>query len=527
MPDEPTPSSNDSRPDPTPVRWWPAVLILVLTVAAALGLRFIPHLSQQHLNIRVAQLLAISLLLGLIWLLGLSRLPWRIRLQSLAALLGLLGGTAALFRIHGVTGDLIPILEPRWAKRQFNEPTPSVSKTNALTAPSLPVPGAADFQQFLGPQRNGVAAFAKLATNWVTHPPTLLWRHPVGAAWSGYVVAGRLAITQEQRDQSEVVACQDLLTGAPVWSHPVPARYFNTLAGEGPRATPTVSSNRVFAQGATGMLLCLDLASGKPIWSRDVFKDAQSSIPSWGQSSSPLILGDWVIIAAGGRNDHSLIAYRTSDGSIAWHGGDEGDTYSSPLHASLLGTPQILLFAGSLTSHDATTGKVLWKHPWPGGHPHVATPLVVSSSDVVISSGYGTGSARVRVARDTNGTWSAKQVWRSNRLKAKFTNLVVLDGFLYGLDDGIMACLDLGTGELKWKDGKYGHGQVLLCGSLLLVMAESGEVVLLDPKPDQLHELSRFTALTGKTWNPPALAGELIVTRNDKEAACFRLPVLP
>jgi len=110
-------------------------------------------------------------------------------------------------------------------------------------------------------------------------------------------------------------------------------------------------------------------------------------------------------------------------------------------------------------------------------------------------------------------------------MKAKFTNLVLHRGFLYGLDDGIMACLDAANGEFKWKDGKYGHGQVLLVDELLLVMAEDGTVVLVDPSPDGLHELTRFTALHDKTWNPPALAGEYFLARNDKEAVCFRLPV--
>ena len=152
-------------------------------------------------------------------------------------------------------------------------------------------------------------------------------------------------------------------------------------------------------------------------------------------------------------------------------------------------------------------------------------PLRVSATDWIVSSGYGTGSGRVSVSRDSSGKWTAKQVWRTNRMKAKFTNLVLHRNHVYGLDDGIMACLDAMTGDLKWKDGTYGHGQVLLVGELLLVMAESGDVVLLDPSPDGLRELTRFTALTGKTWNPPALAGEYLLVRNDKEAACFRLPV--
>ena len=120
-----------------------------------------------------------------------------------------------------------------------------------------------------------------------------------------------------------------------------------------------------------------------------------------------------------------------------------------------------------------------------------------------------------------------KRLWKTNRLKAKFNNLVTRDGYVYGLDDGILACLDLATGELKWKDGRYGHGQFILLRDVLLITAENGEVVLLDPVPNERRELTKFQALNGKTWNPPAMVGDLLLVRNDQEAACYRLPVAP
>ena len=142
---------------------------------------------------------------------------------------------------------------------------------------------------------------------------------------------------------------------------------------------------------------------------------------------------------------------------------------------------------------------------------------------MLLSSGYGTGSELLQIKKAEK--WSASRLWKSIRLKAKFTNVVYRDGYIYGLDDGILVCLDAATGEQKWKDGRYGHGQVILTGNLLLVMAENGDVVLVEPVPQGHRELARFSALNGKTWNPPALAGELLVVRNDKEAACYRLPL--
>jgi len=153
-------------------------------------------------------------------------------------------------------------------------------------------------------------------------------------------------------------------------------------------------------------------------------------------------------------------------------------------------------------------------------------PLLVGGDDLLISSGYGTGSARLHLSRTPTGDWKAEEVWRTNTLKAKFTNLVCAGDFIYGLDDGVLACIDARDGTRRWRDGKDRHGQVILVGSLLLVITEDGDVVLIDPHPDQRRELTRFTALANKTWNPPALAGRYLLVRNDLEAACYRLPVV-
>jgi outer membrane protein assembly factor BamB len=132
----------------------------------------------------------------------------------------------------------------------------------------------------------------------------------------------------------------------------------------------------------------------------------------------------------------------------------------------------------------------------------------------------------LQIQKDSYGVFSATRIWKSTRLKAKFANLIYRDGFIYGLDDGVMVCLDASNGEKRWKEGRYGHGQEILVGDVLLVSAESGEVILLDPNPQASRELTRFTALPGKIWNPPALAGQYLLVRNEKEAACYWLPAV-
>lgn len=518
---EQTPPPPPHAPSP---RWWPAFVILIAAVVAWSVLLYVPHKSQQHFNLNVARVVLFTLGALLIWLFAFSRLRWSRRFLGFGVFVVFIGLLAAMFRIHGVDGNLVPIIEPRWARRQLSVPTPSPAPTNQTNLAPQTLAGAADFPQFLGPDRNGILAGPKLATNWTTQPPKLLWRQPVGAAWSGFVVSGRLAITQEQRGEEELVVAYDLETGRAVWSHADTTRYFTTLAGEGPRATPTITGGRVFAQGATGRLNCLDLATGRVIWTKDILREHGGKLPDWGVSGSPLVFDNLVIANPGGRENQSVIACGTADGKVRWTSGKAGESYSSPVLHTIDGVRQVLLFDDSLVGYDAQNGTQLWSFRWPGGHPHVAVPIFVDAADVILSSGYGTGSGRLTIARGADGKWTAKQVWRTNRLKAKFTNPVLHQGHVYGLDDGIMACLDATTGDLKWKDGKYGHGQALLVAGLLLVTAENGDVALIDPTPDALHELTRFQALTGKTWNPPALAGEFLLVRNDKEAACFRLP---
>jgi outer membrane protein assembly factor BamB len=330
------------------------------------------------------------------------------------------------------------------------------------------------------------------------------------------VIVGDRTVTQEQRGEEELVTAYEVQTGRRLWEHSDAARYFTTIAGEGPRATPTIVSNRVYALGATGILNCLELESGKKLWTRNIALDAGSSMPGWGFSGSPLAYDGKVVVSAGGSDSKSLIAYA----------GTRSANYSSPVRVLLSGRSQLLMFNSRfITGHAADTGAVLWEYPWGIGQPHVALPVVVSSNQVVFSSGYGVGSEKLAIEAAADGSLAARQEWKSLRLKAKFANFVEREGNLYGLDDGILTCVDVRDGTQHWKEGRYGHGQLLQLKDLMVVMAENGGVVLLAPTPEAPNELGRFAVFGGKTWNPPAMSGEFLLLRNDLEAACLRLSV--
>jgi outer membrane protein assembly factor BamB len=191
--------------------------------------------------------------------------------------------------------------------------------------------------------------------------------------------------------------------------------------------------------------------------------------------------------------------------------------------ATLGGVRQIVVLNfSSVAGHDPATGRVLWSHPWPRTAPSVAAPLVLSDTRVLVSAGYGIGSRLLEIAQ-AGAAVTQTLVWESPRLKAKFTNPIVHDGFVYGLDDGVLVCLDPATGERRWKSGRYGHGQTILAGNRLLVQTEDGDIVLVDPRPDAHRELGRFTAFAQKTWNPPALSGRFLLLRTDTEAVLYEL----
>jgi len=383
---------------------------------------------------------------------------------------------------------------------------------------------AAGWPGFRGPERNGVIRGVRIDTDWSRSKPVELWRRPVGPGWSSFAVHGRLIYTQEQRGDDELVSCYDLTTGAPVWRHKDAVRFYESNGGPGPRATPLFSNGRVYTFGATGLLNALDARNGSVVWSRNAASDTHTKIPDWGFASSPIVVGDKVIVATAG----TLAAYDAGGGHQSWQGPAGRGGYSSPQLATIDGVAQILLLNGEgAISVDPSDGKLLWKHEW--NIDGIVQPSVIAGADVLIGSGSGlseVGIRRVAVARGPGG-WAVEKRWTSNALKPYFNDFVVHKGYAFGSDGSILACIDLEDGKRKWKGGRYGHGQIVLLPDqdLLMALSEEGELVLVKATPDQFTELARFPVIEGKTWNHPALVGDLLLVRNGEQMAAFRLPL--
>jgi outer membrane protein assembly factor BamB len=376
---------------------------------------------------------------------------------------------------------------------------------------------------FRGPSRDGRYDEVEINTKWPSGGLPRLWQQPIGGGYASFVVAEGRAFTIEQRRNQEVVAAYDVETGRELWTHAYDAE-FKESAGDGPRATPTWHEGRVYSLGAQGDLRCLDAKVGKLFWSKNILADNGAQNLQWGMAASPLIVDDKVIALPGGSSGKSVVAYNKLTGARVWSSLSDKTAYTSPMLVTLAGKRQILTATASrVVGLTAENGSLLWEMPWDVQYGvSAAQPIIVNENRFIISGGYGRGAVLVEVTKSGEG-YAVKKLWENISMKNKFNSSVIDNGFIYGLDEGILTCVDVETGERKWKGGRYGYGQLLLAGGHLIVITEEGELVLIKATPDQHEELSRFEALQGKTWNNPAIANGRLLVRNQTQMACFNL----
>jgi outer membrane protein assembly factor BamB len=427
-------------------------------------------------------------------------------------------------------------------------PPPAPTAANAAITDWQTTPH--DYPRFLG---NGYWPEVKdvtLDTDWQAHPPQLVWRHEIGAGWSSFAIVGNYAFTQEQRGDQELVTCYKLDTGEPVWTHADAARFDpldmqGGVGGIGPRATPTVADGKVYTQGATGIVSCLDARTGHVLWSHDTIAETGADLLTWGKSGSPLVVDGLVLVSVGAPADpdarekfnSSLVAYDAETGHVRWAAGNKPANYASPMVTTLAGERQIVMINESyVTAHRLSDGAILWERPWTEESDTQETsvqPIPLPGDRIMLCKGYGYGTSQWAITRDADGRFAAKPIWNPPVIpvmKSKFTNPVLRDGYAYGLDEVMLECIELETGTVAWKHRRrpeFGHGQLLLVGDVILVLAETGELALVEVSPQKYHELASIQALddANVTWNNPAFSSPFLLVRNAREAACYRLPL--
>lgn len=416
-------------------------------------------------------------------------------------------------------------------------------------------PTEQDFPRFLGggswPEVLGV----DLETDWEAHPPVEVWRKEIGAGWSSFAIVGDYAVTQEQRGEMELVVCYRVSTGDIVWTHGDKARFDPTTLGggmgdAGPRATPTISGQRVFTQGATGIVNCLDATTGQLVWSHDVHQEQGADNLIWAKSGSPLVVNDIVVISVGSPTDEkkresyssSLVAYDIETGEVRWTAGNRITSYASPVPVTLAGVPQILqINENFLTAHRASDGEILWEHDWPGNSSADASccqPVPVGDDRVFLSNGDGKGASLLKVTSHETGTslgeFQVTPLWQpavKKVMKTAFSNVVIRNGYVYGISDVMLQCVELETGRKMWNKRRspaFGHGQIMLIGDTILILSEIGELALVACTPDAYKELATLQVFepSDVTWNNPAFSAPYLLVRNAREAVCYRLAVV-
>jgi outer membrane protein assembly factor BamB len=363
----------------------------------------------------------------------------------------------------------------------------------------------------------------QLLTTWPVAGLKPLWKQPVGEGYASFVVAGGHAFTIEQRGEREVVAAYDVRTGRQIWTNTWTAAFREFMGGDGPRATPTFADGLLYALGAQGELRCLEAATGRIIWRTNILDDAGAMNVQWGMAAAPLLVDDTVVVHPGGptASPSSRTTRGPAPGVVVaerWRRLRVPDPRDDRRRAS---DCRVQRHAPDGTQARGRIVPLGLSLAHAGGHQRVAAVVDWRQPCVPVLR-IRRGAAVLELSPEGSG-FKVREVWRNTKIKNRFNSSVLKDGYIYGFDESILACVDAATGELKWKGGRYGYGQMLLAGDQLVVLTEDGELALVRATPAGHQELARFEAISGKTWNHPAITDGLLLVRNLREMAAFDL----
>jgi outer membrane protein assembly factor BamB len=510
--------------------WFPVAAIAVAALGVIATYRWPSDTLEPGTRFFISfSIVGMAIILIALWLLFFSGLRWLVRLSIFGAFLLAAGGAIWAFEPEiEFDGQMNASFHFRRATARRH--TLESHRSGAPKADDVPLAAIqdTDYPEYRNRRRDGVIHGLTLSGDWAARPPKPLWRQPCGGGYAGFVIAGNLAVTIEQRDPGETVVAYDAGTGRERWATSYPAYFREPLGGNGPRATPTIAGDAVFAVGAAGMLLCLDAATGARRWDVDLLAD--NSNIQWGQCGSPLVVDGMVIVSPGAQTaaskDKAVRAYEPATGKLIWASGSRKAGYSSPQLATIAGVRQIVLLDNeAVAGFELKSGRELWSHPWlTPPDINVAQPLVFDDGRVFISSGYGHGCAMLAVTL-ANDAWTVQEKWANTNLRCKFSSPVAAGEHIYGLDEAHLVCINAANGERRWKGNRYGYGQILGCGQWIVIGAETGRLALVEANPERFHEAAVIDALPGnKNWNHLAIANGRVYLRNHFEMACFELP---
>ena len=386
---------------------------------------------------------------------------------------------------------------------------------------------AQDWPQILGPGRNGIYTGPEIVPSFPRSGPPLVWKRDVGAGFAGPAVSGGRLILFHRVNNRETVDAMDALTGKTVWTFDYPTSYRDDFGfDEGPRAVPVIAGGRVFTHGADGMLHGIDFATGKSLWSVDSRKVFQAPKGYFGVASSPLVHRERVMVNVGGKTG-GIVAFDAASGKTLWTSTTDEASYSAPIMADIAGQDTAVFFTRTgLVALDPANGAVRYQFRWRArmaASVNAATPSVVKDQ-IFLSASYGTGAVLLQVANN-----AVKPVWSGDEsLSNHYSTSVYKDGYLYGFEGRqefgqSLRCIELATGKVMWNTDGFGAGTLLVAGEALVIMRESGELVLAPASPKAFRFASRAQVMPGSVRAYPALANGRYYVRNERELRAFDL----
>lgn len=383
-----------------------------------------------------------------------------------------------------------------------------------LLALSVPVfaQAKANWPQWRGPNRDGISKETGLLKQWPAEGPPLVWKAAgAGRGFSSFSVANGRLITMGLRGDREFVVAFDVATGKEAWATPHGGAFQNDR-GDGPRGTPTVDGDRIYALGGSGDLSALDAKSGRVVWTKNVLKEFGGRNITWGISESPLVVGNKLLVNAGGPGA-SIVALNKSDGSLIWKSQSDKAGYSSAIPVEINGATQVVFFTQErAVGLDLKDGKLLWEYAKPSNRVANAATPIARGNRVFISSDYGTGGGVVEIKPD--GT--AQEVWFTKDMRNHHSSSVLVGDHLYGFSSAILTAVKFDTGEIAWRDRSVGKGSLVYADGRLYCFSERGVVGLVEATPAGYVERGRFQIEAGslETWTHPVVAGGRLYLRD-------------
>ena len=371
----------------------------------------------------------------------------------------------------------------------------------------------ADWPHFRGADRNGVSKETGVPTRFSNPGPRRLWSASVGEGYATVSVAGGIAYALGNQSGTDVLTAFDAATGKVRWQYRYPCG-----AGDygGPRSTPAIAGGRVTWLSREGLALCLSAKDGSVVWRKPLARETRASLPSWGFASSPVVLGKRVFFNIGSAG----AALDAATGQLLWSSGPGPSGYATPVPFNHNGQTAIAMFAGTeLAAVDPNSGRRLWSFPWQTSYDVNAADPVVSGDAMFIASNYGKGGALIRF-----GGGRPEVVWQTRVMRNHFNACVLVDGHLFGNDEGRLRCLDWKTGADRWEMRGLGKGGVIAADGKLIVLTERGELVIAQATPTAFRELARAAVMDGTCWTQPTLSdGRLFCRNHEGTVACFAL----